>query len=160
VEEDFVRNLFAGGETQLGRAFVNEPALAGDNTLRVLDYERASEVIRTASHHGHRRLLLPPQDGAPGQGLRRAHGHLHDLQRHRPRSSSTASPAPVDAQEGMDLLDQAMEHNLVQFGENVREQVSLHLQLLRLLLRGDAGRQALRRAQSHRHHQLPARGQH
>ena len=30
VEEDFVRNLFAGGETQLGRAFVNEKALAAD----------------------------------------------------------------------------------------------------------------------------------
>jgi len=28
VEEDFVRNLFAGGETQLGRVFVNEKALA------------------------------------------------------------------------------------------------------------------------------------
>jgi hypothetical protein len=50
VEEDFVRNLFAGGETQLGRVFVNENALAGDSTLSVLDYERASEVIRTASH--------------------------------------------------------------------------------------------------------------
>jgi hypothetical protein len=30
VEEDFVRALFAGGETQLGRAFVHEPALVGD----------------------------------------------------------------------------------------------------------------------------------
>jgi ferredoxin len=30
----------------------------------------------------------------------------------------------VDVQEGLDLLDQAQAHNLVQFGENVREQVS------------------------------------
>src|ERR1039458_4546259 len=52
VEEDFVRNLFTGGETQLGRVFVNENALAGDSTLTVLDYERASEVIRSASHRG------------------------------------------------------------------------------------------------------------
>jgi hypothetical protein len=52
VEEDFVKNLFAGGETQLGRTFVNEQAIAGDNTLTVMDYERASEVIHTASHMG------------------------------------------------------------------------------------------------------------
>ena len=52
VEEDFVRNLFAGGETQIGRVFVNERALNGENTLTVMDYERASEVIHTASHMG------------------------------------------------------------------------------------------------------------
>ena len=28
VEEDFIRDLFTSGETQLGRAFVHEPALA------------------------------------------------------------------------------------------------------------------------------------
>jgi hypothetical protein len=49
VEEDFVRALFAGGETQLGRAFVHEPALGEEAALHVLGYERASEVVRTAS---------------------------------------------------------------------------------------------------------------
>lgn len=34
------------------------------------------------------------------------------------------SARAVDKQEGHDLLQQAYEHNLVQFGENVREQVS------------------------------------
>ena len=48
VEEDFIRDLFTRGETQLGRVFVHEPALSP--SLTVLDYERASEVIRTASH--------------------------------------------------------------------------------------------------------------
>ena len=50
VEEDFVRDLFTRGETQLGRTFVNEPALSEQNALHVLDYERATEVIKTASH--------------------------------------------------------------------------------------------------------------
>ncbi len=45
VEEDFVRELFAGGETQLGRAFVSEQALP-ENTVHVLDYERASKLSR------------------------------------------------------------------------------------------------------------------
>ena len=52
VEEDFIRELFTQGETQLGRTFVQEPALSQENALHVLDYERASEVIETASHIG------------------------------------------------------------------------------------------------------------
>ena len=50
VEEDFIKALFVNGETQLGRVFVHEPALPSDRSLEVLDYERASEVIRTARH--------------------------------------------------------------------------------------------------------------
>ena len=52
VEEDFVRALFTEGQTQLGRAFVHEPALSEANALHVLDYERASEVIRSSTHRG------------------------------------------------------------------------------------------------------------
>src|SRR5512140_2860018 len=52
VEEEFIRALFVNGETQLGRVFVHEPALSEDNALHVLDYERASQVIQTASHRG------------------------------------------------------------------------------------------------------------
>ena len=52
VEEDFVKALFANGETQIGRVFVNEPALSTENRLHVLDYERASQVVDTASHIG------------------------------------------------------------------------------------------------------------
>jgi hypothetical protein len=44
VEEDFIRELFTQGETQLGRTFIHEPALSEENALHVLDYERASEV--------------------------------------------------------------------------------------------------------------------
>src|SRR5512147_2543852 len=52
VEEEFIRSLFVRGETQLGRVFVHEPALSQENILHVLDYERASEVIHTATHRG------------------------------------------------------------------------------------------------------------
>ena len=52
VEEEFIRALFTNGETQLGRVFVHEPVLTSENAVHVLDYERASEVIRTATHRG------------------------------------------------------------------------------------------------------------
>jgi len=124
VEEDFVRALFAGGETQLGRAFVHEPALSPENALHVLDFERASEIVRSATHRGvslcycrHKmehvgRACAAPQDicmtfDASAQALTR-HGHARE----------------VDVAEGVDLLRQAWELGLVQFGENVRESVN------------------------------------
>ena len=52
VEEAFIRALFCDGETQLGRVFVHEGALSAENALHVLDYERASHIVRTASAIG------------------------------------------------------------------------------------------------------------
>ncbi len=124
VEEDFVKNLFAGGETQLGRTFVNEQAIAGDNTLTVMDYERASEVIRTASHMGigscycrHKMQHLHKACDAPMDICMTFSGTAQSLIKH-------GIARQVDAKEGMDLLDQAMQHNLVQFGENVQSKVA------------------------------------
>ena len=85
VEEDFITALFMS-DTRLGRAFVDEDALLPEQALTVLDYERASEVMRTASARSDRRLLLPPQNAAHGSRLRRAHGDLYDLQHHGRRA--------------------------------------------------------------------------
>ncbi|MEE9190767.1 MAG: (Fe-S)-binding protein, partial [Candidatus Neomarinimicrobiota bacterium] len=48
-EDDFIQALFTDGETHLGRTFVNELALLEQDSLVVLDYERATEVIKQAS---------------------------------------------------------------------------------------------------------------
>jgi len=124
VEEDFVKNLFAGGETQLGRTFVNERALAADNTLTVMDYERASEVIHTASHMGvgacycrHKMQHLGKACDAPMDICMTFSGTAESLIKH-------GIARKVDVQEGMDLLDEAREHSLVQFGENVQDKVA------------------------------------
>jgi ferredoxin len=124
VEEEFVRELFAGGETQLGRVFVNEPALSSENTLYVLDYERASEVVQTASHIGigacycrHKMKHLGRACAAPMDICMTFNSTALSLIKHK-------IARQVDAIEGQELLHKAIEHNLVQFGENVREQVS------------------------------------
>jgi len=52
VEQDFIKALFVAGETQLGRALFQEPVLPPDSGIHVLDYERASHIIKTASHIG------------------------------------------------------------------------------------------------------------
>ena len=124
VEEDFVRALFAGGETQLGRVFVNETALTPENTLHVLDYERASEVVQTASHIGvgtcycrHKMMHLDRACTAPLDICMTFNSTARSLIKH-------GIARQVEAAEGQELLHSAIEHNLVQFGENVREQVA------------------------------------
>ena len=124
VEEDFIKNLFAGGETQLGRVFVSEPSLSEENCLHVLDYERASEVIRTASHRGigtcycrHKMRHLGKACEAPLEICMTFGGAAESLIKH-------GVARGVDVREAIDLLDTAVAHNLVQFGENVRQSVS------------------------------------
>jgi ferredoxin len=124
VEEEFIRNLFVRGETQLGRVFVHEPVLSNENALHVLDYERASEVISTATHRGigvcycrHKMLHVDRNCDAPMEICMTFNGSADSLIRHGYARS-------VDVSEGMDLLQQAYERNLVQFGENVRERVN------------------------------------
>jgi len=124
VEEEFIRNLFVRGETQLGRVFVHEPVLSNENSLHVLDYERASEVIRTATHRGvglcycrHKMMHVGRNCEAPLDICMTFNGSAQSLTRH-------GYARLVDVREGLDLLQQAYGQNLVQFGENVRESVN------------------------------------
>ena len=124
VEEEFVRALFTEGQTQLGRAFVHEPALSEANALHVLDYERASEVIKSASHRGismcycrHKMTHMGKACAAPIDICMTFNTSAESLIRH-------GHTRAVDASEGLELLSKAREHNLVQFGENVRQGVN------------------------------------
>jgi len=124
VEEDFIKNLFTTGETQLGRVFVNEEVLSNENALHVLDYERASEVIKTASSIGigicycrHKMEHLGRNCEAPMEICMTFNDSADSLTRH-------GIARRVDAAEGTDFLQKARDNNLVQFGENVRERVN------------------------------------
>jgi len=124
VEDDFIRELFASGETHLGRTFVHEPALSEENALRVLDYERASEVIRTASAIGigtcycrHKMAHMGRDCDAPMEICMTFNTTAGSLVRH-------GFAREAELAETLDLLDVAYGHGLVQFGENVREQVN------------------------------------
>jgi len=124
VEEEFIKALFTRGETQLGRVFVHEPALSETLSLHVLDFERASEVIRTASHRGvglcycrHKLGHLGRACAAPLDICMTFNTTAASLIKHGIARS-------IDISEGLDLLQKAYGHNLVQFGENVRQSVN------------------------------------
>ena len=124
VEEDFARDLFATGETQMGRTFVDETALPEWNSLVVMDHERATEVVRSAKAIGisacycrHKMSHLGKACDAPMDICMTFGTGADSLTRHNVARK-------VDASECLDLLQQARERGLVQFGENVREKVS------------------------------------
>jgi ferredoxin len=124
VEEDFIRELFTRGETQLGRTFVHEPILSQENALHVLDYERASEIIKQATQRGvgicycrHKMDHLGKACNAPMDICMTFNNTAASLIKH-------GSARSVETEECLDLLQVAYEHNLVQFGENIRENVN------------------------------------
>jgi len=124
VEEDFIKDLFGPGETKLGRTFVHEPVLTSDNALHVLDYERATEVIETASaiavgtcYCRHKMYHVGKACNAPMDICMTFNTTGASLIKHNVARK-------VDKKEGLDLLQQAYDNNLVQFGENVREHVN------------------------------------
>ena len=124
VEEDFIRELFTRGDTQLGRVFVNEQVLSSENNLHVLDYERATEVIKTANHIGvglcycrHKMEHMGRACKAPMEICMTFNTTAASLTKH-------GHARRIDRIECMDLLQEAYDNNLVQFGENVREEVN------------------------------------
>ncbi len=124
VEEDFIKALFTDGTTQLGRAFVQEPMLSADNALLVLDYERASEVVKTATHIGvgmcycrHKMQHLGRACDSPMDICMTFNASAESLTKYGHARAVTVS-------ECMGLLDTAYERGLVQFGENIQKSVN------------------------------------
>ena len=124
VEEDFMRDLVCGGDIQMGRIFVNEPQIPDEYALHVLDYERATNVIETASHIGvsmcycrHKAMHRGEACGAPMDICMTFNTTAATLIKY-------GHARQIDEAECKDLLHQAYDNNLVQFGENVRQRVN------------------------------------
>jgi ferredoxin len=124
VEEEFIRQLFCTGETQLGRVFVHEPALPAENSLHVLDYERASEVVRTARHAAVGICYCRHKMEHVGQACTAARDICLTFNNTADSLARHGIARRIDAAEGLDLLQLARSQLLVQFGENVRESVN------------------------------------
>lgn len=121
VEEDFIKDLFYATETKMGRVFVQEPVLSADHALHILDYERATHIIREADFIGlglcycrHKASHLGTVCDAPWD-VCLSFGNVADsLSRHD-------HIRRIDEKEALDVLVRSYEHNLVQIGENVRK---------------------------------------
>jgi ferredoxin len=121
VEEDFIRDLFVRGETQLGRTFVRERSVPAELELSVLDYERASHVVRDATavavslcYCRHKMEHVGRACDAPRDICLTFGNTARSLSKH-------GYARPISTTEGLEQLHRAQGAGLVQFGENVRE---------------------------------------
>lgn len=124
LEQDFIKALFTEGTTRFGRILVNEEEIPPDSITRVLNYERASEVVKAASRIGvgtchcrQKMQHLGKACSAATEICMTFNGVADSLIRH-------GRAREVDKAECLDLLQQAREQKLVQFAENVRGGVS------------------------------------
>ena len=124
VEEYFIKNLFFGMETKLGRVFVQEPVLLTEKANHILDYERATHIIEEAEYVGvgicycrHKNLHLgiPCKQNAPLDTCLTFDNIARSLSEHGGYSRL------ISKDEAKAILQMSYEHNLVQIGENVRE---------------------------------------
>lgn len=123
-EEDFVKELFYSTDTKLGRIYVQEEVLSSDNAVHVLDYERASHIIKSASdiaigtcYCRHKMHHEGKACDAPMDICMTFNGTASSLIKHN-------YARRVEASECIELLEVAYENNLVQCGENVKEDVT------------------------------------
>ena len=124
VEEDFVKELFYATETKLGRVYVQEPVLTRENALHILDYERASYILEEAKYIGlglcycrHKAMHAghPCEIDAPWDVCLTLGNVARSL------AENGAHARLIDKGEARDVLERSYAANLVQIGENVRE---------------------------------------
>ena len=124
VEEDFIKDLFLGMDTKLGRVLVNESVLMTEKTNHILDYERATHIIEEAEfigvgtcfcRHKNYHLGIPCKLGAPMETCLTFGNVARSLAEHG------GYTRPIDKSEAKEILEMSYSYNLVQMGENVRE---------------------------------------
>jgi len=124
VEEDFIKDLFLGMDTKLGRVFVNESVLMTEKTNHILDYERATHIIEEADfigvgtcfcRHKNYHLGIPCKLNAPMETCLTFGNVARSLAEHGDYTR------PIDKSEAREILEMCYGYNLVQMGENVRE---------------------------------------
>ncbi|URZ09758.1 4Fe-4S dicluster domain-containing protein [Clostridium felsineum] len=120
LEEDFIKDLFLGTETRFGKVFVQEGVLSRQNELEIMEYDRASNMIKEARFITvsmcfcrHKMHHLGKDCYAPMETCMTFGNSAYTLSKH-------GYGRAIEAAEALDILNMAYDYNLVQCGENVR----------------------------------------
>lgn len=122
TEEDFMRQLLSL-KTPIGRILVNEETIQKEDVPYVLAYERATEIIAKAESIGvsrcycrHKAEHLGENCDAPQEVCLSINNLSHSLSKH-------GYARIITKEEALEVLRIAYDHNLVQFAENVKDDV-------------------------------------
>ena len=123
TEEDFVREVL-GIKPAIARVFVHESAVKAEDQKIILDYERASQVIKSATCIGvgtcycrHKMEHTGKACDAPQEVCLTFNGCAESLVRH-------GVAKKISTDEALEILDRVIALGLVQIGDNIQEGVS------------------------------------
>lgn len=123
VEENFMKSIF-GLETPMHRTFVHEDAVQKKDHSIVLDYEKASHIIKTAScitvsdcYCRHKMSHLGKACDNPMQVCLTLNMAGESLARHEIAKK-------ISKEKALDILKQCEEKGLVHLGDNVKDEVN------------------------------------
>jgi NAD-dependent dihydropyrimidine dehydrogenase PreA subunit len=123
TDDRFSRALFAG-QTQVGRSLVREEALPEGDHTEILDYERASHLIESASDLAVSLCACRHKAEHLGHACDRPQEVCLVLNAAAVTMARNGIARPIDAREGMHILDISKEAGLAQTGDNVQRNIT------------------------------------
>ena len=123
ADDRFSRALFAG-QTQVGRSLVREEALPEGDHIEILDYERASHLIESASDLAVSLCACRHKAEHLGHACDRPQEVCLVLNAAAVTMARNGIARPIDAREGMQILDISKEAGLAQTGDNVQRNIT------------------------------------
>jgi ferredoxin len=122
-DDRFVRSVFQG-ETQIGRSLVHEEALPETDHTEILDWERSSQIIRSASTVGVSLCACWHKASHLGRACDRPQEICLTFNYGADAVIRSGLARPITTDEAMRLLETAKEAGLAQTGDNVQRKVT------------------------------------
>ncbi len=122
-DDRFVRSVFTG-ETQIGRSLAREEALVSGDHVEILDWERASHLIETASAHAVSTCACRHHHSHLGTACERPQRTCLTLNYGAELLARNGIAERIDAAEAMQILELSKRAGLAQTGDNVQHNVS------------------------------------
>ena len=122
-DDHFVNSLFQG-ETQLGRTLVREEAIRENDHTEILDWERASHLVRSASAVAVSQCVCRHMAGHLGNACDRPQRCCLSLNYAAESLSRLGTAEEISTVEALDILQQCKEAGLAQIGDNVKRKMT------------------------------------
>ncbi len=125
MEEDdrFARSVFQG-QTQLGRTLVHEEALPEEDHTEILSWERASQIIQTASSVGISICSCRHKQSHLGKACEKSQNTCLSLNFAADTLIRNGIARPISSSEAMSVLEESKISGLAQTGDNVQRKVT------------------------------------
>ena len=123
-EDDRFMHAVFQGETQIGRSLVREEALSEEDHVEILDWERASHIVASATAVGVSICACRHKNEHLGEACDQPQRTCFSLNFAAQSLIRSGVAEQISNKEGLAILEQAKEAGLAQTGDNVRRNVT------------------------------------